>query len=297
MTRTNLVAAIWLSMTGCTHQVSAETRNTMANTKVDTTATVKAHAQINGIQLYYEVHGKAGGVPLVLLNGGGSTIEVTYGRILPYFAQQRRVIALDEQNHGRSGHRAIPERFRDSAEDVAALLKHLDIKQADVMGFSNGASVAMHLALQHRGLVRKLVFAASMTKKSGAAPQFWEGMSKGTFADMPQPLKDAFLAANPDVAQLHDMHEKDLERMQNFVETSDEDVKSLNIPTLIISGDRDVPTSEHAVELARLLPNARLMILPGEHGTFLGELLGPDRGTRYPELSAQLIENFLEERY
>src|SRR5262245_57058316 len=105
-------------------------------------------ATINGIQLYYELHGKAQGVPLVLLNGGGSTIEVTYGRILPYFAKQRRVIALDEQNHGRSGHRAIPERFSDSANDVAALLQHLDIRQADVMGFSNGASVAMHLALQ-----------------------------------------------------------------------------------------------------------------------------------------------------
>jgi pimeloyl-ACP methyl ester carboxylesterase len=74
-------------------------------------------------------------------------------------------------------------------------------------------------------------------------------------------------------------------------------VRTLDIPTLIISGDRDVPTSEHAVELSRLLPNARLMILPGEHGTFLGELLGPDRGAGYPVLSAQLIENFLEGRY
>lgn len=259
--------------------------------------TIKAYAQVNGIRLYYEVHGPAHGVPLVLLNGGGSTIEVTYGRILPYFARQRRVIALDEQNHGRSGHRAVPERFSDSADDVAALLAQLDVEQADVMGFSNGANVAMCLALQHRGLVRKLVFAAGMTKKSGAAPQFWAGMGNATFADMPQPLKDAFLAVNPDVALLHDMHAKDVERMQSFVEISDEAVKSLTIPTLIISGDRDVPSNEHAVELSRLLPHARLMILPGEHGTFLGELLGQDPGTRYPELSAQLIESFLEGRY
>lgn len=269
----------------------------MKKSKIASIARVKAHADVNGIRLYYEEHGRTDGVPLVLLNGGGSTIEVTYGRILPYFAQHHRVIALDEQNHGRSGHRTQPERFSDSADDVAALLAQLDVELADVMGFSNGASVAMCLALQHRGLVRKLVFAAGMTKKSGAAPQFWQHMAKVTFADMPQPLKDAFLAVNPDDALLHDMHDKDVERMQNFVETSDQAVKSLDLPALIISGDRDVPTSEHAVELSRLMPNARLMILPGEHGTFLGELLGPDRGARYPELSAQLIENFLAGRF
>jgi pimeloyl-ACP methyl ester carboxylesterase len=114
---------------------------------------------------------------------------------------------------------------------------------------------------------------------------------------MPQPLKDASLELDPDPAQLRDMYEKDAERMRNFVETTDEEVKSLTIPALIIAGDRDVSTPEHAVELLRLLPQARLMILPGTHGAFLGELLQADRGTRYPELSAQLIENFLDERY
>lgn len=257
----------------------------------------RAYAQVNGIRLYYEVHGSAAGVPLVLLPGGGSTIETTYGRVLPYFAQHRRVIALDEQNHGRSGHRSIPERFTDSADDVAGLLEHLNVAQADVMGFSNGASVAMQLAIRHPARVRKLVFAASMTKKSGASAQFWEAMRNSRFADMPQPLKDGFLAVNDDPALLHDMYEKDVERMQNFVETSDEQVRSVNAPTLVLSGDRDVGTAEHAVELTRLLQHARLIILPGTHGEFLGELLTGNTRFEYPELSARLIEGFLDEKY
>lgn len=257
----------------------------------------RGYAEVNGIRLYYEVHGPNAGTPLVLLPGGGSTIETTYGRVLPYFAAHRRVIALDEQNHGRSGHRSIPERFTDSADDVAALLHQLGVAQADVLGFSNGGSVAMQLAIRHPAQVRKLVFAGSMTKKSGAPEQFWESMRNSSFADMPQALKDGFLAVNSDPAQLHDMYEKDAERMRNFVETSDEAMKSVTVPTLILAGDRDVSTPEHAVELLRLLPHARLLILPGGHGEFLGELLGGKSGFDYPELSARLVEGFLDERY
>ncbi len=252
------------------------------------------HAPVNGISMYHEVHGAGAGTPLVLLHGGGSTIGVTYGRVLPLFARHRVVIALEEQNHGRTSSRDVPERFTDSADDVAALLRHLAVEKADIMGFSNGASVAMQVAIRHPALVRKLIFASSITKKSGAPPEFWEFIAKGSFADMPQPLKDAFLAVNPDPKKLHIMYERDSERMRNFVETSDEDVRSVAAPTLIISGDRDVAKLEHCVELAHLMPRARLMILPGGHGDYLGEVLASATGSRYPELTAGLIEQFLD---
>src|SRR5690606_27277363 len=100
------------------------------------------YADINGLHMYYELHGKTSGVPLVLLHGGGSTIEVTFGRILPHLAKHRRIIAIEEQGHGRTSDRDAPVRFETSADDVAALLKHLNIEQADLFGFSNGASVA-----------------------------------------------------------------------------------------------------------------------------------------------------------
>jgi pimeloyl-ACP methyl ester carboxylesterase len=263
------------------------------STKEESRPVTAGHAPIRGISMYYEIHGDAEGPPLVLLHGGGSSIDVTYGRILPFLARRRTVIGVDEQGHGKTSDRDAPVRFTSSADDVAALLRHLAIEQADVMGFSNGASVALQLAILHPALVRKLIFASSLTKRSGAMPQFWEYIDKATFADMPQPLKDAFLAANPDPQKLRTMHDKDLERMQHFVETSDEDVKSVKAPTLVLLGDRDVPTLAHAAELVQLLPQASLMILPGGHGDYLGELVVTAPGSRYPELTAGLIEEFL----
>jgi pimeloyl-ACP methyl ester carboxylesterase len=253
-----------------------------------------SHAPVNGIRMYYEVHGRGAGTPLVLLHGGGSTIESNYGRVLPLFARHRKVIALEEQAHGRTTDRDGPVRFETSADDVAALLGHLGIAKADVMGFSNGASVAMHVALRHPELVRKLVFASSITKKNGAQPGFWEFIGKATFADMPQPLKDAFLKVNADPQKLRAMHDKDLERMRNFVDTSDEDVRRVKVPTLLVFGDRDIATLEHASELTRLMPQSRLMILPGGHGDYLGETTVAKKDSRYPELTAGLIEEFLD---
>lgn len=253
----------------------------------------RGQAPVNGISMYYEVHGNAPGTPLVLLHGGGSSIDVTYGRILPFLARHRTVIALDEQAHGRTTDRDAPVRFDTSAEDVAALLATLHVEQADVMGFSNGASVALTLTLRHPKLVHRLIFASSMTKKSGAPAAFWTFMDQATFADMPQPLKDAFLNVNPDPRKLEVMHDKDADRMRHFVETTDDEVRSVQAPTLVLIGDRDLPTPEHALELTRLFPHARLMILPGGHGEFLGEVLTAKPASRYPELTAGLVEEFL----
>ena len=278
---------------GCARQPLHGENATMKPTPAS--APVKAgQVPVNGISMYYEMHGTAGGTPLLLLHGGGSSIEVTYGEILPIFARHRRVIAVDEQAHGRTTDREGPVRFTTSADEVAALLERLEIGTADVMGFSNGASVALQLAIRHPERVRKLVFASSMTKRVGASPQFWQFMEKATFADMPQPLKDAYLKVNPDPKKLRAMHDKDLERMQHFIDTSDAEVRSVQAPTLVLLGDRDVPTPEHALELTRLLPRARLMILPGGHGDYLGELTAGSPGSPVPQLTAGFIEQFLD---
>jgi pimeloyl-ACP methyl ester carboxylesterase len=254
------------------------------------------YAAVNGIRVYYELHGATSGVPLVLLHGGGSTIEVTFGRILPFLAANHRVIAIEEQGHGRTSDRDQPVRFETSADDVATLLKQLDIEQADLFGFSNGASVAMQVAIRHRQLVRKLVFASSMTKKSGVHPQFWSFIEQADFATMPQPLKDAFLKHNPDPKKLRAMHDKDAQRMQRFQDVPDADVRSIRAKTLVMIGDRDVPTREHAVEMAQLIPDSRLVVLLGGHGDYLGEALTTSEVSNYPELTAALIKAFIAER-
>src|SRR5262245_17348832 len=244
--------------------------------------------------MYYEVHGRTDGVPLVLLHGGGSTIEVTFGRVLPVFAGTRRVIALEEQGHGRTTDRDAPVTFESSADDVAALLRYLKVDKADVFGFSNGASVALPLAIRHAQLVRKLVFASSMTRRDGAPPRCCELMKQANFSNMPQPLKNAFLRVNPDVQQLKRMHDKDVVRMQTFKDVPDALVGSVRASTLIVLGDQDIVKPEHAIELTHLIAGARLLILPGGHGDYLGEAVMTQKDTRYPELTARLIEEFLD---
>jgi pimeloyl-ACP methyl ester carboxylesterase len=244
--------------------------------------------------MYYEVHGRKDGVPLVLLHGGGSTIEVTFSRVLPVFAGRRRVIAVEEQGHGRTTDRDAPVAFESSAEDVAALLRYLQVDRADLFGFSNGASVALQVAIRHPQLVRKMVFASSMTRRDGAQPQLWEFMKQADFSNMPQPLKDAFLKVNPNVQQLKTMHDKDAARMQSFKDVPDESVRSVRAPTLIVLGDQDIVRPEHALELTRLMSGARLLILPGRHGDYLGEAVMTQKPTRYPELVARLIDEFLD---
>jgi len=120
----------------------------MANSAPPSKPLETGHAPVNGIEMYYEVHGRRDGVPLVLLHGGGSTIEVTFGRVLPIFAGSRRVIAVEEQGHGRTTDRDQPVTFEGSADDVAALLRHLKVDKADLFGFSNGASIALQVAIR-----------------------------------------------------------------------------------------------------------------------------------------------------
>lgn len=254
------------------------------------------HAPVNGIDMYYEVHGRGEGVPLVLLHGGGSTIEVTFSRVLPIFARSRTVIAVEEQGHGRTTDRDAPVTFESSADDVAALLRYLDVDEADVFGFSNGASVALQVAIRHPQRVRKLVFASSITRRDGARPELWELIDQADFSNMPQPLKDAFLRVNPDEQQLRTMHDKDAARMRSFEDVPDDSVRSVRAPTLVVLGDQDIVKPEHAIELTRLISGARLLILPGGHGDYLGEAVMTQKDTRYPELAARLIEEFLDGR-
>jgi pimeloyl-ACP methyl ester carboxylesterase len=266
----------------------------MGTSTIQSKPLMSGHAPVNGINIYYEVHGHGDGIPLVLLHGGGSTIEVTFSRVLPVFAGNRRVIAVEEQGHGRTTDRDAPVTFESSADDVAALIGYLKVDRADIFGFSNGASIALQVAIRHPRLVRKLVFASSMTKKYGAHPQLWEFIKQADFSNMPQPLKDAFLRVNPDENQLRTMHDKDAARMQNFKDVPDALLSSVRAPTLIVLGDQDIVKLEHAFELTRLISGARLLILPGGHGDYLGEAVMTQKDTRYPELTAALIEEFLD---
>jgi len=249
-------------------------------------------ANVNGLSMYYQVHGK--GFPLVLIHGGGSTIGTTFGRILPVLAKSHRIIAVEMQAHGHTGDIDRPLSFEQDADDIAALLRQLHVNKADIFGFSNGASTTLQVAIRHPQLVNKIIVASTFYKKDGAQPWFWDMMKNATFQGMPQAYKDAFLEINPDTNALHSMYERDVIRMQTFKEIKEEDIKTITAPALIICGDDDVVRPEHAVEMFRQMQHAKLAIFPGGHGDFIGELTTLKPGQHeFPAM--QIIETFLNE--
>jgi len=250
------------------------------------------YANVNGIKMYYEIHGE--GKPLILLHGGGSTIETTFGQALPMFATKYKVIAVELQAHGHTNDRNAPETFEQDADDVAALLRQLNISKASILGFSNGGTTAMQVSIRHPEVVDKLVIASAAYQREGFIPGFFEGMQHASLENMPQPLKDAFLKINPEITELRNMHDKDRDRMNAFRDWSDDDLLAIKAPSFIINADKDVILSEHALKMSKLIPNAELMILPGTHGAYLGEICTAVPNSKLLEMTVAMVEEFLE---
>lgn len=293
MTRTTLLIILTALMFSSCNDPDNKTMNTQTVTDNETkTGSVSGYALVNGLKMYYEIHGT--GMPLVLIHGGGSTIETTFGQVLDAFAKTHKVIAVEMQAHGRTADIDRPLSFEQDADDIAALLKHLNIEKADVFGFSNGASTTLQFAIRHPQLANKIVVASTFYNRNGAPSWFWEMMSKPTFEGMPRQFKDAFLQVNPDTNALHRMYERDVARMQSFPDISEIQMRSITAPAFIIIGDKDVVSPEHAAEMHRLLSNSRLAIIPGGHGDYIGEVTTP-QDTVLIAATVNMINKFLNE--
>ncbi|MBV7530522.1 alpha/beta fold hydrolase [Chitinophaga sp. sic0106] len=250
------------------------------------------HAAVNGISMYYEIYGE--GKPLVLLHGGGSTIQSTFGRALPYLSQNRKVIAVELQAHGRTSDRPADETFEQDADDVAALLKQLGIDKADFLGFSNGATTTCQIAIRHPELVNKLVLGSVLCKRNGMPDWFWDVMQKAQLSNMPPELKTAYLQVKNDANGLQTMHDKDAKRMVNFKDIPDEQLKGIQAPVLIILADKDVIKPEHGIMLSRMLPHAELAIIPGIHGEYLEEITTVKIGSKQASYVMPMVASFLD---
>ena len=267
----------------------------LTETKEQSIQKDSGYTTANGIKMYYEIYGGDNGVPLVLIHGGGSTIQSNWGTILPMLSKNHKIIAMELQAHGRTSDRNAPESFEQDAADVVALLHFLKVNKANVIGFSNGATTTLQIAASYPGIANKIVVISGNYKRDGIVPGFFEGLQKATFNDMPQALKDAYLKANPNQQGLLNMFNKDKERMLAFKDYSDEKIKSIKVPALIIVGDRDVITPEHAVQMSKLISGARLSVIPGTHGSFIGEAMTKEEGSKMPEITVSIIEEFLKQ--
>jgi len=250
------------------------------------------HEKVNGINMYYEIYGE-GEIPLVMIHGGGSTIQSTFGRLIPFLAKSGQVIAVELQAHGRTTDRDQAESFEQDAKDVTTLLNQLKITKANFLGFSNGGTTTLHIAAHHPAMANKIIVISANYRREGLIDGFYNGFGDATIDHMPEPLKTAFLAVNPDQNALQTMFEKDKQRMLDFTDLSDDDLKGITSDTLLMVADKDVIKPEHVVKMSRLIANAQLVILPGVHGAMIGENLNPDVSDKTIEITAHLVETFL----
>jgi len=245
------------------------------------------YADVNGIKLYYEIHGT--GRPLILLHGGLGAIEM-FGPNLPALAQGRQVIAVDLQGHGRT-------------DDIAALIKHLGLESADVMGYSLGGGVALQTAIRHPEVVRKLVVVSTPFRRNAFYPEILaqQGQVGAAAAEaMKQtPMYQLYASIAPRPEDWPRLLGKIGDAMKQDFDLSKE-ISGIKATTLVVAADADIFPPAHAVELFGLLgggqrdggwdgsgrPKSRLAILPGlTHYTLFNA----------PALAATVIP-FLDER-
>jgi pimeloyl-ACP methyl ester carboxylesterase len=232
------------------------------------------YVSVNGLEMYYEIHGE--GQPLVLLHGAFSAIGSSFGNMIPGLATHRQVIGFDLQGHGRTADIDRPLTVEGMADDVAAALAQLGIERADVLGYSNGGSVALHFATRHPQMVRKLVLMSIGYALSGIHPGLMEGMGQMQPEMMHgSPWHDEYMHIAPRPEDFNRLFEKKTEMDRQIKDFSEEAIRGIKAPTLLMIGDSDLIRPEHAVEFFRLLgggvfgdmppglPNSQLAILPG----------------------------------
>ena len=258
----------------------------------DTLISKNGYSEVNGIKMYYEIYGQ--GKPLILIHGGGSTIQTTFGRVIPMLAKHRRLIAVELQAHGRTGDREKDLSFEQDADDVATLLKNLNIDKADFFGFSNGGTTTVQIAIRHPEIVDKIILGSALCKRNGVPAQFWDFMKQAQLANMPEQLKEAYIKVAPNPNGLQIMQDKDVRRMVNFKDIPDEQIESIKAPTLIITGDRDIIKPEHALEMHRQIANSELAIIPGVHGEYIEEITTLKSASKEADFVIPMIESFLD---
>ena len=252
------------------------------------------YAPVNGLQMYYEIHGA--GEPLVLIHGAYAPLAM-WGPILEGLAKNHRVVAMDLQAHGRTADVDRPLRYETMADDVAALMDHLSVDSADIVGYSMGAGVGLQFALRHPEKLRRQVLASGSFRHDGMYPEVLAGISQITpevFAGSPMEAIYLEQAPRPEDWSVLIEKLKDLDA-QHFSWPED-DIRAIAAPTFLIFGDGDVVTPEHAVEMFRVfgggvpadltgLPKSRLAILPAT--THVGV------ATEHLERLVSMIDDFL----
>ena len=213
----------------------------------------KGYAAANGVNYYYEIHGE--GEPLLLLHGGLGSIDM-FEPDLRALGKHRQVIAVDLYGHGRTSLTDRPISLIDMGDDMAVVLKGLGIKQAGVMGYSLGGGVALRLAVQHPEIVRRLVLVSTPYAQSGFYPEILPQQAMVNSAMFEQMKNTPMYLSYKAVAPKPDDFPRLLDKMGAYMKQPydwSEEVRKLTMPVMLIYGDSDMITLDHAVSFYHLL--------------------------------------------
>jgi len=211
------------------------------------------YAKVNDINLYYETHGD--GPPLILLHGGLGSGE-TFGPVLTQLAKRHQVTAVDLQGHGRTADIDRPIDVRLMADDIAALIDHLGLKKPDLVGYSLGGGVALHTAAKYPAKVRRLVAVSANIRPDAIYPEMrvQQGQVSAAAAEFMKdtPMYQLYQRVAPRPEDFPRLLDKIGESMSKDFDFSQE-VRGLQVPTLIVAADADMAPPSHYVEVFKLL--------------------------------------------
>ncbi len=235
---------------------------------------VTGYAPVNGLKMYYEIHGSGSGEPLVLLHGSYMTISNNWPTWIGEFAKTRKVIAVEMQGHGRTADIKRDFSYENLADDITALLGYLKIERADLLGYSMGGGVAMQVAIRHPEKVRKVVSISAVFRHNGwvqealdAFPQMSAEIFKGS------PIETEYKKLSPTPDEFPNFVKRVIAMDLKPYDFGAEKVKATQAPFLFIHGDADGVRLEHIAEMFRLKGNeifgdmrprseSRLAVLP-----------------------------------
>jgi len=226
------------------------------------------YADVNGVKLYFETYGDANASPLVLLHGGLMTIDLNFATLIPGLVERHLVIGVEAQGHGRTANIDREITPANSASDVVGLLDQLGIDRAHVLGHSMGAATALELAVRHPDRVRSVVPISASVRPDGMHSDFSSPERMAVSDRMPTQadfvaMTEAYQRLSPHPDQFTAFMQSMSASAADLQGWTDDELAGITAPVLIVQGDHDFVTNEHAALMADLIPGAKLAILPG----------------------------------
>lgn len=301
--RTATAAIALVALAACSQQAS-ENENTDRNgpAAIQTGAITPARSgyadAAEGLKVHYEIYGE--GDPIVVMAGGFGDASSMMEVIRP-LSRTRQVIGIDLEGHGHTALRRTPMSHERNGDDVAAVLRHLNIPKADIAGYSHGGDAAIRMAIQHPDMVRNLIVISTAAERDGWHPELLPAMASISSAQLPQFKQTPFYKRYVTVAPHPDQFGLLMDRMGELMKKDYDwrpEIAKLRMPTLLLFADHDAVSMKHIAEFFALFgggirdpgyvgepryARARLAIVPGYTHYNFG--MGPD--------IARVVENYL----